>query len=143
MKLQMLFVAAMALATPIHAEEFVVNMLNRGDAGAMVFEPGFVQAQVGDTVRFVPVDAGHNAETIDGFVPEGVEPSIGAIGEELVLELTEEGLYGIRCKPHFGLGMVALIQAGDPVNIDAVADVRIPRKAMERFQPWLDEAAGN
>jgi len=119
------------------AGEITVKMLNRGEAGAMVFEPEFIRAEVGDTVRFVPTDKGHNAETIKGFLPDGAEPFTGKINEEIVVELTEEGLYGIRCKPHFGLGMVALIQAGAPVNLDEVRDVTGPKRVKAKFADWF------
>lgn len=121
------------------AEEITVKMLNRGEAGAMVFEPEFIRAEVGDTVRFVPTDKGHNAETIKGFLPDGAEPFTGKINEEIVLELTEEGLYGIRCKPHYGLGMVALIQAGAPVNLDDVRDVKGPKRVKAKFADWFGQ----
>ncbi len=135
-----LTIAALAFAAPAaYSEEIVVNMLNRSEAGSMVFEPAFVQAHVGDTIRFVPVDKGHNAETIKGFIPEGAEPMIGANGEEVVLTLTEEGLYGIRCKPHYGLGMVALIAADAPVNLDAARALKLPKKAKQKFEALLGQ----
>ncbi|KFE36555.1 pseudoazurin [Thioclava atlantica] len=121
------------------AQEFVVKMLNRGETGMMVFEPGFVKAQVGDTIRFVPTDKGHNAETIKGFLPEGATPIAGKTGKEVMLTLTKEGLYGIRCKPHYGLGMVALIEAGSPVNLDAVKAIHEPKKAAKKFGKWFEQ----
>jgi len=124
---------------PAVAEEFEVKMLNKGEEGAMVFEPDLVQAQVGDTVKFLVVDKGHNAETIKGMIPEGAEPVIGGMDEELVITLTEEGVYGIRCKPHYGLGMVALILAGDPVNLEAVQEVKTPGKARKKFEALFAE----
>ena len=126
-------------AATAQADEIVVKMLNRGDAGTMVFEPGFVKAQVGDTIRFVPVDKGHNAETIKGFLPDGATPLAGKASQEVTLTLTKEGLYGIRCKPHYGLGMVALIEAGAPVNLDAVKAIHEPKKAAKKFDAWFDQ----
>mgnify|MGYP006188880013 CR=1 FL=1 len=41
-----------------------------GPGGAMVFSPAFVQARPGDTIRFVPTNPGHNAETIAGPLPD-------------------------------------------------------------------------
>lgn len=139
MKIVSMILAATLFAGTAQAEEIVVQMLNRSDAGTMVFEPALIVAEIGDTVRFVPTDRGHNAETIEGFLPEGVEMVIGEMDAELVIEITAEGLYGIRCKPHFGLGMVALISVGAPTNLDAIADVSLPRKAQERFDALLAE----
>ena len=45
------FISGVAMAA-----EHVVEMKNSGADGAMVFEPGFVKAEPGDTVKFVLVD---------------------------------------------------------------------------------------
>ena len=101
----------------------------------MVFEPAFVRAAVGDTVTFVSPDKGHNAESIEGMLPEGVEPFKSEMSKDFTLTLTAEGVYGIKCTPHYAMGMVALIQVGAPVNLDAVADVVQKGKAKTRFEP--------
>ena len=55
----------LALASaPAMAATFEVHMLNKGAAGAMVYEPALTKVAVGDTVTFVPIDKGHNAETM-------------------------------------------------------------------------------
>lgn len=138
MKLASFILAAAMAATPAIAEEHIVEMLNKGEDGMMVFQPGLVRAAVGDTVRFVPTDRGHNVETIEGFLPEGYEMVLGAMDQEVILEITAEGLYGIRCKPHFGLGMVALIVAGDATVLEIPEAAKLPRKAKERFEHWLE-----
>ena len=102
------------------AETIEVHMLNRGEQGAMVFEPAFVQAQPGDVIHFVPTDPGHNVASIDEMLPEGAEPFAGDIGKEFDLTVTAEGLYGIKCVPHAGMGMVGLIQVGAASNLDAI-----------------------
>ena len=43
--------AATCFAAPASARDIVVKMKNQGAGGAMVFEPAFVKAQPGDTVR--------------------------------------------------------------------------------------------
>src|SRR5690606_36022004 len=54
-----------AFATPAFSAEHEVKMLNKGSDGqAMVFEPAFLKVKPGDTVKFVPTDKGHDAETI-------------------------------------------------------------------------------
>ena len=116
-------------------------MLNRGEAGAMVFQPAYVQAEVGDTVRFVPTDRSHNAETVEGMLPDGAEMMVGDRDEEVVLTVDQEGVYGIRCKPHYAMGMVALVVAGDPVNLDQAAEVRHPGRARTAFETLLEQAA--
>lgn len=133
--------AALLLAPAAYAVNFDVQMLNKGADGAMVFEPAFVKAAVGDTVTFVSADKGHNAESIKGMLPEGVEEFKSAMGKGYVLTLTAEGLYGVKCTPHYTMGMVALIQAGAPVNKDAVMAIELKGKANTRFEPLLAQIA--
>ncbi|MDR0807894.1 MAG: pseudoazurin [Gemmobacter sp.] len=125
---------ALAMAGASLAAEHEVQMLNKGDAGAMVFAPPFVKAEPGDTIHFVPTDKSHNVEAIKDILPEGVEPFKSAINEEYTLTVTEPGLYGVKCTPHFAMGMVALIQVGDePANLDAAKTAKLPKKARERM----------
>ncbi len=133
-KLTITALAMMLLGGAAIAENFDVQMLNKGAEGAMVFEPAFVRAAVGDTVTFVSPDKGHNAESIEGMLPEGVEPFKSEMSKDFTLTLTAEGVYGIKCTPHYAMGMVALIQVGAPVNLDAVADVVQKGKAKTRFE---------
>ena len=132
---------ALLLAPAAFAENFEVKMLNKGAEGAMVFEPAFVKAAVGDTVTFISTDKGHNAENIKDMLPEGVEAFKSDMGKDYVLTLTAEGLYGVKCTPHYSMGMVALIQAGAPVNKDAVMDVELKGKAKTRFEPLAAQIA--
>ena len=120
-----------------------VHMKDMGAEGAMVFEPGFVKANVGDTIRFLPTSAAHNAETIPSILPAGVAPSAGAIGKEFDLKLTAPGLYGIKCKPHYAMGMVALIQAGKgpSPNLAAAKAVSLPPFAKKRMAAYLAKAS--
>lgn len=112
--------AAVALtlaSSMVMAAEHVVEMKNSGADGAMVFEPGFVKAQPGDTVKFVLVDPAHNSVSVE--VPEGAEGWQGAMNESITVTLDEEGVYVYKCTPHAALNMVGIIQVGDPVNRDA------------------------
>ena len=129
------------LAGAAAAETYEVQMLNRGEAGAMVFEPAFVAAQPGDTIVFKATDAGHNAETIEGLLPEGAEAFEGKLGEDVSVTVTAEGLYGVACKPHMGMGMVALIQVGAPANLEAAtaAIEELRGKAKERLAEALTQ----
>lgn len=136
-------VAVIALmgATPALAANFDVTMLNKGEAGAMVFEPAFVKVAPGDTVTFIPTDKGHNAETIKDMLPEGAEAFKGGMNKEIVVTFTVPGAYGIKCQPHFAMGMVALVVVGDaPANLEAVKAVKTPKKVQERFEPLFAQA---
>ncbi len=133
-------VAALLLtaAAPAYAANFEVHMLNKGADGAgMVFEPALVQIAVGDTVTFLPTDKGHNAESIKDILPDGAETFKGAMGKEVVVTFTAPGVYGVKCAPHLGMGMVAAVVVGDAVNIEAAKAATLPGKAKERFAAAL------
>lgn len=126
--------AAVAFAGMAGAAEIEVKMLNKGEKGAMVFEPDLIVAAPGDTIRFVPTDKGHNAETIKGMLPEGAAPFKSKIGEELTIKLDVQGIYGVKCAPHYGMGMVALIRVGGTANIEEAIAVKQTGKAKKVFE---------
>jgi pseudoazurin len=111
------------------AAEHEVQMLNKGPDGQRNwFEPAVLRVEPGDTIKFVPVDKGHNSASV--VIPEGAESWNGKMNQEIAVTLAVPGLYSYKCLPHFGLGMVGLIVVGDPsVNFDAVAAGRYPGKA--------------
>jgi pseudoazurin len=119
------------------AAELEVDMLNKGPDGVMVFEPPLTKVAVGDTVHFVAKDKGHNAQTIPGMLPDGAEPVNGQISQDLTVTFTVPGVYGIRCVPHFALGMVALVEVGPgpPPNLAAAQETQIPPLAKKRLDP--------
>lgn len=131
--------ALFLMAGLAYAETIEIKMMNKGEAGTMVFEPAFVTAAPGDTITFVPTDKGHNAETIKGMFPEGAEKFKSKLGKEFSVTLTEEGLYGVKCTPHYALGMVALIQVGAATNLDDAAAVKQKGKAKKRFLPLFEQ----
>ena len=126
-----------------HAAEHEVHMLNKGASGdTMVFEPALIRIAAGDTVKFVPIDKGHNAESIRGMLPDGAELFKGAINKEVDVTFTVPGVYGIKCLPHLAMGMVALVVVDDPAaNLEAAKGVKNPPKAKERFDAMFAELA--
>ncbi len=126
--------AAMMLAGGAQAAEHEVLMLNKGEKGAMVFVPDMVKAAPGDTIRFVPTDKSHNAEAIKGMLPPGAEIFKSKINEDFSIKLTAEGIYGVKCTPHYGMGMVALILVGNPVNLEEARAVTHPGRAKKIFE---------
>lgn len=133
--------ALMALAAAgANAAEVEVKMLNKGAAGAMVFEPALVKIAPGDTVKFVPTDKSHNAETVPEMLPAGAEPFIGKMNEQVEVTFKQNGVYGIKCKPHYGMGMVALVVVGQPTNLEAAAAAKHPGKAKQVFADLVAKA---
>ena len=102
------------------AAEYTVEMKNASIDGTRVFSPAVLQAEVGDTVHFVPVDKGHNAETIAGLIPAGSSGWKGGINEKISVTLDKEGVYIYKCLPHTVMGMVGIVVAGKPVNLEEV-----------------------
>lgn len=134
---------AITIAGNALAAEHEVHMLNRGEQGTMVFEPALIHAAPGDTVRFIPTDKTHNAETIPGMLPDGAEAFKGKINEDVTITVTEEGVYGIKCLPHYGMGMVALVIVGEPGNLEEAKGVKHPGIARKRFEEIFAAVPGN
>lgn len=106
-----------ALSSVAFAAEHIVEMKNAGADGAMVFEPGFVKAEPGDTVKFVLVGQAHNSASVE--VPEGASGWQGAINQDITVTLDQEGVYVYNCTPHAALNMAGVIQVGEAVNYDS------------------------
>ncbi|ANV23506.1 MULTISPECIES: pseudoazurin [Rhizobium/Agrobacterium group] len=129
-------VIAGLFAFPALSAEIEVKMLNKGSDGqAMVFEPATVKAAVGDVITFIPVDKGHDAAAVKDMIPEGVSEFKGKMNEAVKLTVEKEGAYVVKCTPHLGMGMVALVVVGDavPANLDAVKSGKLPKKARDRL----------
>ena len=136
--------AALVLAGGARAAEVEVKLLNKGSDGAvMVFEPAFVKIAPGDTVKFVSTDKGHNAESIKGMLPEGATPFVGKNNEDIAVKFDQEGVYGIKCLPHYGMGMVALVVVGKPGNVDQAKAVPQVGKAKQTFAKLFETLEAN
>lgn len=115
------------------ADTHEVRMLNRNDKGPMPFEPDYLVVRPGDSVKFIAASPGHNAATIDGMIPGDGERFVGRINEEIEVTLTQEGIWGIRCSPHYTMGMVMLIQVGDTPATKADLPDDLPPAARKRM----------
>jgi len=113
-------VAFSLIASTSFAAEHVVEMKNMGADGSMVFEPAVLNAAVGDTVRFVATDMAHNSVSIDGMIPAGASGWQGAMNQEVTVTLDEEGVYVYQCVPHLALGMIGVIVASEPTNLEQI-----------------------
>lgn len=121
------------MTVPAMAETFEVKMLNRNETGPMPFEPEYLVIKPGDTVKFLATDPGHNAATIAGMIPGEGKKFVGKINEEIEVTLTEEGIWGIKCSPHFTMGMAMLIQVGDKSATEADLPADLPPAARKRM----------
>ncbi|AYM63050.1 pseudoazurin [Agrobacterium fabrum] len=131
-----LAIVAALCAFPALSAEIEVKMLNKGSDGqAMVFEPATVKVAVGDVITFVPVDKGHDAAAVKDMIPEGVAEFKGKMNEAVKVTVEKEGAYVVKCTPHLGMGMIALVVVGDatPANLDVVKNGKLPKKARDRL----------
>lgn len=132
-------VGLVAAAGQASAAEVQVKMLNKGAQGTMVFEPAHVKLKPGDTVRFIPTDPGHNVESIKGMLPPGAQVVKGPLSKELVVKFDKAGVYGLKCTPHWGMGMVFVAKVGQAANLadaEAVA-AKAPPLAKKRLTASL------
>lgn len=135
-------IAVAAFSAPAVADTIDIQMLNKNDEGErMVFSQELIEAEVGDKIRFIPTDKGHNAQSVGDALPKDQEPFRGRINEQIVYEITEPGLTAVICLPHQTMGMVALIVAsGDVSNAEDVRDARVRGKGGEKLDALVDQA---
>lgn len=126
-----LMIALLALSGSAWAANHEVKMLDNGQDGSMVFEPGFLKAEIGDTVTFKPTHKGHWVQS--RALPEGVEKFLSKEDEEFTLTLSKEGVYVYVCPPHRMMNMAGIIQVGNAVNkADAQTEVdKLEKRASE------------
>jgi pseudoazurin len=132
--------AAAMLAVPAAAKDVTVQMLNKGKAGMMVFEPALVKIAPGDTVTFVPTDKSHNVESIPGMIPAGAKPFRSAMSQPLKVTFGQAGIYGFKCMPHYAMGMVGLVVVGSGgTNLAAAQQVNHSGKPKQVFTGLLSQ----
>lgn len=129
------------LAPAALAETHEVKMLTRSPTAGMVYDPDYLQIAPGDTVKFVATQSGHNAATLPAIWSEGVPTFMGKIDQEIEQTFTVPGLYGIQCTPHLAMGMVMLIQVGEPPAEAPALPASLPKRALDRMNAALARQA--
>ncbi|NDU85891.1 MAG: pseudoazurin [Ferrovum sp.] len=106
-----------------------VKMMTQGSDGqSLVFEPSYLKVDVGDTVTFKPMQkAGHTSYSI--FEPDGATPWKAQPDTEITVKMNKEGVYLVECFVHKTLGMIAVIQAGKPTNLEAAKKIAAAESA--------------
>ena len=56
------------------------------------------------------------------------------------MTFTESGLYGVKCLPHYAMGMVMLIQVGDADPTRMQVPDAVPARAKKRFAEIVTRA---
>jgi pseudoazurin len=136
------FMAVLFLVLPasVNASDMTIQMLNKdiGSKKRNIYSPALIQIELGDTVKWVATDRGHNVEFVRGAVPEGVKPFRSALGKDVSYTFSTPGAYVFKCTPHYGLGMVGIIIVGEtPDNLLDIAAKKYPGKADKRIDALL------
>ncbi|MEM9206804.1 MAG: pseudoazurin [Pseudomonadota bacterium] len=125
--------SALAIAGPTVARastEHTVEMLNRDPDDrkrAQIFKPLITTVEPGDSIVFASTDRGHNSQSDEDMIPEGVEGWKGKLNDNISVTFEKPGVYGYRCLPHYALGMVGLVIVrgeGMADNLEAAMGVR-------------------
>jgi pseudoazurin len=138
--MRLLLPAFLLLATAAQAETFEVRMLNRNNTGGMVYEPDHVRLKPGDRVKFIATHVTHNAASMPEMLPPGAKPFKGRINEEIEVTFTAPGFYGIKCIPHYAMGMVMLVQVGEGAADALVIPEGLPPRVKQRFGEIVSRA---
>ena len=108
------FFICLFLTGNVYSAQYEVKMFSSNKGETMVFEPAVIKIQPGDSIKWLNANPGHNAASINEMIPSGAKAWNGKMNEEIVVEFTEEGVYGYKCTPHYILGMVGLVIVGNP-----------------------------
>ena len=134
--------AALLAASPALAANHRVQMLTTSANGSMVFQPAIIRVAPGDTVTFVPTQPTHNAESIPGMLPAGAATFRGRMNQPVTVTFDRPGVYGYKCAPHLGMGMVGLVVVGNGgSNLAAARNVSLPGRARQVMGNLLNQAS--
>ena len=78
----------------------------------MVYSQDVALVDVGDTIKWLPTEPGHNVEFVAG--PDGFSlPPKSFINREYSMKFDKPGIYLYVCSPHSIMGMIGLVIVGD------------------------------
>ena len=124
---------------PPNAKELIINMLNKRDDGQkMVYSQDIAKIAVGDVIKWMPKNGGHNVEFVAG--PDGFElPPKSYINKEVSIKFNTPGVYLYVCSPHSIMGMIGLVIVGNNTsNKDSIASYDVGGKGSRKLKALLD-----
>jgi pseudoazurin len=68
-------------------------------------------------------------------------PFAGKSGEDITVTFDKPGVYGVKCLPHYGMGMVAMVVVGTPTNVDAAKAIPQVGKAKQVMAGLFEKLA--
>lgn len=75
------------------------------------------------------------------MLPDGAATFLGKNGDDIAVKFDQAGIYGVKCAPHYGMGMVAMIVVGAPVNEEQAKAVPQTGKAKQVFAALFEKLA--
>ncbi len=121
------------------SKEIIIDMLNKRDDGQkMVYSQDIAKIALGDTIKWLPTNGGHNVEFLAG--PEGFElPPKSYINKEVSITFNKSGIYLYVCSPHSIMGMIGLVIVGnDTSNKDSIISYDIGGKGTRKLKKLLE-----
>ena len=140
MKYVILSIITLLYSFTVFSKEVVVDMLNKRDDGQkMVYSQDVVKIDVGDTIKWVPKDGGHNVEFVAG--PDGWEiPPKSFLNKEVVMKFEKPGIYLYICSPHSIMGMIGLVVVGGDIsNKDSIAAYDVGGRGSRKLKALIKE----
>ncbi len=140
MKYIIISLMSLFLSFSAFSKEVVIDMLNkREDGEKMVYSEDITKVDVGDSIKWVATNKGHNVEFIAG--PEGAAlPKKSALNKEVSITFEKPGVYLYVCTPHKVMGMIALVVVGDDLsNKDAIAKVKMIGRGKKKLASLIDK----
>ena len=122
------------------SKEVVIDMLNKRDDGQkMVYSQDVAQIDVGDTIKWLPTNKGHNVEFLSG--PDGFNlPGKSGLNKEVSITFDQPGVYLYVCTPHKVMGMIALVVVGGDVsNKEAISKVKMMGRGKKKLAEILSQ----
>mgnify|MGYP001344164905 FL=1 len=138
MKYLIITVSLFILSSYSFSKEVLIDMLNKRDDGQrMVYSKDIVNVAVGDTVKWLPKDGGHNVEFVAG--PDGFElPPKSYINREVAIKFDIPGIYLYVCSPHSIMGMIGLLIVGeDTSNKELIKNYNVGGKGSRKLKELL------
>ena len=126
MKILITSLISFLLTINAFSKEVVLEMLNKRDDGEkMVFSEDVVKVDVGDAIKWLATNKGHNVEFIAG--PDGATlPPKSGLNKDVSVKFEKPGVYLYICTPHKVMGMIGLVVVGgDLSNKDSIAGVKM------------------
>lgn len=133
-----IFCMSLLISGPVIASEVTVEMLNKDANGnRMVYSQEVVEIATGSTVKWVPIDKGHNVEMIAS--PNEMKFK-SKNGKEASVTFETPGIYYYWCTPHKGMGMIGLVVVGgDTSNKAQISKAKAIGKSKKKLKALLEQ----